>query len=464
MIPTPPPPSSFHPPPCISINDPFFLLFSPVFLITHPIPPQDPLSARAAKTGKMTAAEETFEVPVYSMNVTHTVRELQQAHGLKSFDYMRYRSYCTRRLTRIHKVLRLTNGTQKKFKGLVVMPEDVTDDRVLLMLILQVERAWAYSEQLKYDFSQSDDARQYRHYASRIKRAQKHGATLQDIANQVCDDRTKKEIAAYVQEMNGHAAVSKKEWEKAKADFTAARSVYVALGEAEAKAGPRDSYTQRASDLEKNLRFCTYNLGEDGVRFGAQGVVRKGGGATTVLKWQGTDIEVTSEKVRLLLATASEALGEAQALAEQLRSGEATPSALAKYVETFDKAFLSYSDAMQHVKSDIAQEKQGDQAMLHLLVNCLKFTILQHTLERNKTLAHCHSERLEAQELRLAAGLTLKKAEKQSSAIDIARLHETVIQTIDSMLAIPGVEDDAVADPLNAQQLLHTALKQFYQV
>eukprot|EP01060_Flectonema_neradi_P008327 TRINITY_DN15953_c0_g1_i2.p1 TRINITY_DN15953_c0_g1~~TRINITY_DN15953_c0_g1_i2.p1 ORF type:complete len:588 (+),score=135.55 TRINITY_DN15953_c0_g1_i2:77-1765(+) len=391
-------------------------------------------------------------IPKFNLDVIHTLRELQQQHGLKSFDYQRYRQYCTRRLRRIHKTVKMFAGTQKKYKGLVIQPEDVTDTRILMILLLQAERAWAYGEQLKYDHSTTDAPRLHRHYALKMAKAVAHAQKLLQITKYVANERTITEVEAYTNEILGHFHVSKKDYSAAKDSYLKARKVYVSQQESSTPM-VKAAYLQRISDLDQNMRFCNYNLGDDAT---AQTETLQAGGSSGVLKWRGKTISVNSEKVRLQLATAEQATSDISSQLE--KEAEAiTASMLNKIIDMYDKAFIAYNDAIQQVKQDIAHEKETDSATLHLLVNGLKYNLLEHTLARNKLMSRVHTARLEDSSQQ-------KKESKRTTALDLARLHDTVTQTIEGMLAIPGVEDDdALANPLNLQLLVHQALKYFCQ-
>ena len=393
-------------------------------------------------------------IPKFNLDVIHTLRGLQQHHGLKSFDYQRYRQYCSRRLRRIHKTVKMFAGTQKKYKGLTILPEDVTDTRILMMMLLQTERAWAYGEQLKYDHSTTDAPRLHRHYALKMAKAVVHAQKLLHITKYVANDRTITEIEAYTSEMNANLHVAKKEFSNAKTAYTKARKVYVSLQE-QCTPEVKAAYLQRVSDLDQNMRFCNYNLGEDSSSINTDTV--QSGGSSSVLEWRGKKIPVNSEKVRLQLATSDSVCRDIESQLE--KEGDVlSASVLNKIVDLYDKVFIAYNDAIQQVKQDIAHEKETDSATLHLLVNGLKYNLLQQTLARNKLLSKVHTARIEDCSLQ-------KKESKRTTALDLARLHDSVTQTIEGMLAIPGVEDDeTLANPLNLQLLIHQALKYHCQV
>ena len=52
---------------------------------------------------------------ILSLKLLPLVRNLQSKHGLRHGDYQRYRGYCSRRLARLRKVLKLVQVCTKKF-------------------------------------------------------------------------------------------------------------------------------------------------------------------------------------------------------------------------------------------------------------------------------------------------------------------------------------------------------------
>ncbi|KAJ9456691.1 Signal recognition particle subunit SRP68 [Diplonema papillatum] len=412
----------------------------------------------------MAETEAEIEVPKFSLNVIDTLRGLQQQNGLKSYDYQRYRQYCARRLQRIHKTLHLFAGSQKKYKGLSIQPEDVTEQRVLLLLILDVERAWAYAEQLKYDFSNTDKGALHRHYIARMNKCCKLGEKLTSVAQYVADERTQREIKAYVQEMEGLRAVAKGDHASAKKLLEGVNKEYLALQENSSPA-VRTSLGHRIADVDQTIRFCAYSAGG---KHGAEGTETSAGTSGGSVTWRGRKVPVDSDKVRVLLSTAETHIVETTSMTEAFNK-DPSGSGLARFMDLYDKVFISFNDALALVKQDIAQER-GEPAILHLLVNYLKYQLFTHTLRRNRALAKVHAARTEAQVNKAAAtgspfALSASKKEgKLTSTLDLARLHETVTQSIDNLLSIPGVdEDDATADPLNNLLLLHAALRYYYQ-
>eukprot|EP01062_Namystynia_karyoxenos_P028154 TRINITY_DN21393_c0_g1_i1.p1 TRINITY_DN21393_c0_g1~~TRINITY_DN21393_c0_g1_i1.p1 ORF type:complete len:634 (+),score=222.16 TRINITY_DN21393_c0_g1_i1:94-1995(+) len=438
------------------------------------------MAAAAAGEGVPTVAEWPL-----SLDVLSTVRTMQQQHGMRSYDYGRYRAYCSRRLRRLHKTLRWFHGSGKKFVKKRVEPEDCSDSRFLVIMLLLAERAWAYGEELKAESAKKDNLALFRHYAARMRIAQTRAAEMCEVAAIVCDARTQREMAAYRSEMVGHWNFSKKDWSAAKRSYVAARNEYIELSKGHGSEA-RAVYIARAGDVDQAIRFCMHKLGEDPSTWQGAGDTGPGGSASG-LSFLGRPVQVHSDKVRALITQGEQHAQEVARLRQSMldadraaAGGEEAPgptwkrrpakrkrdgaqaqiSALNKLVDAYDKVFIAINDAISQVKSDLAQEKGGDAGGLHMLLNYLKYTLYNHTLERNLTMCTVHSTRYAAQE----GSAGTKTGAKPTTPFDLVRLHDTVRSTVDDILAIPGVEDSPdVADPLSAQLHLHSGLKVFYQ-
>lgn len=83
----------------------------------------------------------------------HFIKEAQQQHGLRHGDYQRYRGYCTRRVRRLRKTLKLPQGEKRHFKKRDVTLANLIgkngDQRFIHIPLMLSERAWAYAMQVK---------------------------------------------------------------------------------------------------------------------------------------------------------------------------------------------------------------------------------------------------------------------------------------------------------------------------
>lgn len=114
-----------------------------------------------------------------TFTVLKIIREAQQQHGLRHGDYQRYRGYCSRRLQRLRKVLKIPQGDRRHFKRKDITPEMVTDDKFLQIPLAQSERAWSYAMQLRQE--SNTEPRKKFHLISRLRKAVTHALELQQL-------------------------------------------------------------------------------------------------------------------------------------------------------------------------------------------------------------------------------------------------------------------------------------------
>eukprot|EP01065_Artemidia_motanka_P047788 TRINITY_DN7567_c0_g1_i1.p1 TRINITY_DN7567_c0_g1~~TRINITY_DN7567_c0_g1_i1.p1 ORF type:complete len:631 (+),score=219.36 TRINITY_DN7567_c0_g1_i1:79-1971(+) len=436
----------------------------------------------------MAAAEEAagpaerLESDVLSLNVLSTIRTMQQLHGMRSYDYGRYKEYCTRRLKRLHKTLHWTHKAGKRFQKRKVEPEDCSESRFLVIMLLLVERAWAHGEELKAEWGKKADSRVGRHYRSRMRKAEQRAVEMCEVASYCCDERTQKEMQAYRCEMSAHSCFSVADWGGAKKTYAQARTSYMELSKGQGSE-LRAVLLARTATVDHAIRYCMHKLGEDpsGWKVAEDSEIQE---VTGGLDFLGKRVSVHSDKVRALLTLCEQGLVEVQRVRQQLSSGEeeqpvaeekpawkrraskrqrqgpaSTQSgALNRLVDAYDKVFMAINDAISQVKQDIEQEKGGDAAGLHMLHNCLKYRLYQHTLGRNQIMCAVHTARYESQE----AGTTMAGV-KPTTPLDLARLHDTVRNTVEDLISIPGVEDSPEGNELIALQYLHAGLKAHFQ-
>ncbi|KAH9295425.1 hypothetical protein KI387_039013, partial [Taxus chinensis] len=99
-------------------------------------------AGKASRTGSVTttttltssAMEVDGETPLttdqtnkkYSVNVLQLLKIAQSQHGLRHGDYTRYRRYCSARLRRLYKSLKITHG-RGKYSRKAITESSVTD-------------------------------------------------------------------------------------------------------------------------------------------------------------------------------------------------------------------------------------------------------------------------------------------------------------------------------------------------
>lgn len=111
------------------------------------------------------------------------IKDAQQQHGLRHGDFQRYRGYCTRRIARLRKVLRLPQGEKRHFKKRDVLVAHVegsnADERYLHIPLIMAERAWAYAMQLRQE--SNTEPRKRFHLVGKMRKACSYALQLQEL-------------------------------------------------------------------------------------------------------------------------------------------------------------------------------------------------------------------------------------------------------------------------------------------
>lgn len=106
-------------------------------------------------------------------SVLRLIRDAQQQHGLRHGDYQRYRGYCTRRIGRLRKALKLPQGDKRHYKkrdvGIELIEVKNADERFLHIPLILSERAWSYAMQLRQEAN--TEPRKKFHLVNKLRKA-----------------------------------------------------------------------------------------------------------------------------------------------------------------------------------------------------------------------------------------------------------------------------------------------------
>ena len=196
----------------------------------------------------------------YSLEILKIIKEAQQQHGLRHGDYQRYRGYCSRRLRRLRKVLKVPQADRRHFKRKDITPVMVNDDKFLQIPLIMAERCWSYAMQLRQE--SNTELRKKFHLVSRLRKAATYSLQLQELIENVnCDARTKLEAQAYVAWIQGALHFELQLWKNAMENLKKAQVVYGKLASALPEA-EQVMYNARVEEIAPGLRYCAYNIGD----------------------------------------------------------------------------------------------------------------------------------------------------------------------------------------------------------
>ncbi|CDJ43069.1 signal recognition particle, putative [Eimeria tenella] len=107
----------------------------------------------ASPASPSAAAAAAAAAAPLALEITQTAHLLGEQNGLRHQDFCRYRKYLSRKLGRLRQQLDAKNGRHRYTPK--PLPDNIQDERYLLLLLVQAERAWAYGMQLKSDNANS---------------------------------------------------------------------------------------------------------------------------------------------------------------------------------------------------------------------------------------------------------------------------------------------------------------------
>lgn len=179
-----------------------------------------------------------IRIPLHS-----NIESMQSAHGLRHDDFKQYHEYCTRRLTRI----RHNSEVRKDLVHSAVyvagektsrhaycprdLPDIVNHENFLLVILVDAERAWAHSCELKallndqlpknHEKAKAAPGKLRQHSLRRLRRAKQLASRLEELCEHYGDQSTQEEAKAYASWMRGNLALEVNEWKVRSKDVAA---------------------------------------------------------------------------------------------------------------------------------------------------------------------------------------------------------------------------------------------------
>lgn len=248
-------------------------------------------------------------------------------------------------------------------------------------------------------------------------------------------------------------AEQERDWDRALAKFMRARKAFEQLARV---GGPdqADVCRERLEELEPSLRYCTYKRGSGGGSSGAgtgsmdkedlaalkgeggvnderlKAVLAEESGRTSdtsvMAMWRGLEIPIRSREARASIANAVAQLAKLES--------PLTMSA-ERGLAIFDKAFMAYNDARQHLRDELAaassaQSGGSDSASrlveIKLADRALAVLVSEKTIERNKFL-------VSSADAKLSGEIKLEKGEKATRPEDLVHLYSTLLHNYEEL-------------------------------
>uniref|UniRef100_A0A8C1XUA5 Signal recognition particle subunit SRP68 n=2 Tax=Cyprinus carpio TaxID=7962 RepID=A0A8C1XUA5_CYPCA len=405
--------------------------------------------------------------------ILQIIKDSQQQHGLRHGDYQRYRGYCSRRLRRLRKTLSFKMGNRHKFTGKKVTVELLSDNRHLLLVLMEAERAWSYAMQLKQEAN--TEPRKRFHLLARLRKAAKHGEQLEKLCESPrVDAKTKLEAQAYTAYLNGMVQFELQEWKSAMESFNKCKTIYEKLASAFTEE-QAVLYHQRVEEISPNIRYCAYNIGDQNaindlmqMRLSAGG----GGGmmaeklealitqtrakqaaVMSEVEWRGRTVPVKIDKARIFL------LGLADNEAAIIQAdNEETKERL------YESLLAECRDTIQAVREELRTDQReraaegadsGKVSNLQYLHSYLTYIKLWTVVRRNESMAHALQAKLKEPQT--------DENKRGPRPQDLIRLYDIILQSLAELSSLQGLEEDhTFQKEVALKTLVYKAYRCFY--
>lgn len=383
------------------------------------------------------------EKPRCKLEILVTVKEAQGTNGLKHGDYKRYRQYCTRRVHRIRRATKLTQGRGRYVEKVIDESRVVKEPLALLIVLVLAERAWSAAMETKSG-QVASAARGRQNILRKLKKAVVYAGRLKELCGKVAEETTALEADAYAEWMEANLRLEQGEWPKALHCFQTSSKIYESMASALAHTGATQVFHDRVEEIEPLIRFCKYNMAKtsnsaesdailrDLAASGASGELlnekinaalaesrKKAAQSFGEVKWCGKYIPLRSEKVREEVLKATQ---ESETF-EKIPASDIT-------VDSYDNLFITYNDATSCVTSELGKfqstaSKEADERKEELrnLIAYLSYKKLGYTMKRN---------------LMLVDSFAAKRSSKQE---DFVRLYDNLVHNMDDMMGLEGLSD-----------------------
>ncbi|XP_068269577.1 signal recognition particle subunit SRP68 isoform X2 [Nyctibius grandis] len=377
------------------------------------------------------------------LEILQIVKESQQQHGLRHGDFQRYRAYCSRRLRRLRKTLNFKMGNRHKFTGKKVTEEMLSDNRYLLLVLMDAERAWSYAMQLKQEAN--TEPRKRFHSLSRLRKAVKHAEELERLceSNRV-DAKTKLEAQAYMAYLTGMLRFEQQEWKAAMEAFNKCKTIYEKLANAFTEE-QAVLYNQRVEEISPNIRYCAYNIGDESAMNELMQMRLRSGGTEGLL----------AEKLEALITQTR--AKQAATMSEVEWRGRTVPVKIDK-VRIFLLGLADNEAAIvQKQREHSLENDSGKVSNIQYLHSYLTYIKLSTAIKRNESMAESLQKALLQQQRSEEDGKRTPRPQ------DLIRLYDIILQNLVELTQLPGLEEDKnFQEEIGLKTLVYKAYRCFF--
>ena len=208
--------------------------------------------------------EEEVEQPVLpgsvKMDILLVTASMQHQNGLRVNDYRRYAHFCKKKINKLRKIFKLTQG-KKKFQKVPITSDKLKDNKILLISILECERNWAYGMFHKQELTAiGEDIKRLRHQITRkFQRASTNAKTIFEMCQKVGDTQTQLEAEAYYAFIFSNFLIFKRNFSEALNLLKKASNIYERISQLKDSIESLE-YKDKINNIKTSMRLCLDNL------------------------------------------------------------------------------------------------------------------------------------------------------------------------------------------------------------
>ncbi|KAJ7674431.1 hypothetical protein B0H17DRAFT_1170667 [Mycena rosella] len=411
--------------------------------------------------------------------------EQRNAYGLRYNDFARYRKHCANRTHRLRSTLKMTHGKGREFKKLPALTTEIVKDGHLQLLLLEAERAWAYSQELTALAllpANDDKSSTLRHSATgRFRRAVNWSTQLLSLCQSLfAASRLSAEnllqVSIYTLILNGRFLRYRDEFEDALIQLSVARGLLDELAVSAATSRDQALATLFSDEIGPEIRYCAHELGRtkaydiDGIVAeiagkhrndivdGCDAIIKKlksegdtaGKGANrkklAELTWEGQPVPVRNPELVDVLLKVQEAERRLDGFEQGSSSDPKKVGTSKKGVAAYDSILLALSDAEDVARKLVeAQQLSGSSSSaapgaardIHFVHAYIVYQLLSRRIQRDLLLVSAL--------LSSNSGRPAKVANSEQVDVRlfpaVVKLLDTVLQSLNQMRALSVVDD-----------------------
>ncbi|KAJ7022612.1 hypothetical protein C8F04DRAFT_1048859 [Mycena alexandri] len=417
--------------------------------------------------------------------------EQRNAYGLRYNDFARYRKHCANRTHRLRSTLKMTHGKGREFKKLPPLTPETVKDGHLQLLLLEAERAWAYSQELSAQALVSTaNATTLRHSATgRFRRAVSWSTQLLSLCQSLfavsrLSAAHLLQVSIYTLVLNARFLRHRDEFDDALVQLSVARGLLDELANNAETSREQALAAVFADEVGPEIRYCAHELGRakaydvDGIvaelagkhrnemvegcdaiieklKAEAEGEKRGAGGSRkklAELSWEGQPVPVRNpELVDVLLK-----VQEAETRLED--SPKKSAGSSKKGIAAYDAILLALSDAEEVARKLVeAQQLTGSTSTgaaggtrdIHFVHAYIVYQLLSRRIQRDLLLvsALLSSDSPASSSRGSSKASSPSTSTEQQQSVDVrlfpalVKLLDTVLQSLIQMRALSIVDD-----------------------